>query len=88
MHCAWNRIRMTVAVFGLLPGLCLGIVATPARAHSDWALPFMGGLMAGHVATNFATAQRERTEALQSMAYGGGGGVRRAPAIRVWPASH
>ena len=45
-----------------------------ARAHSDWALPFMGGLMAGHVATNFAMAQRERTEALQSMAYGGGGG--------------
>jgi hypothetical protein len=44
-----------------------------ARAHSDWALPFMGGLMAGHVATNFAMAQRERTEALQSMAYGGGG---------------
>jgi hypothetical protein len=74
MHCAWNRVWMTVALLGLLTGFCLGIVATPARAHSDWALPFMGGLMAGHVATNFANAQRERTEALQSMAYGGGGG--------------
>ena len=30
--------------------------------------------MAGHVATNFAMAQRERTEALRSMAYGGEGG--------------
>ena len=73
MHREWNRVSMTVALVGLL-GLCLGIVATPARAHSDWALPFMGGLMAGHVATNFAMAQRERTEALQSMAYGGGRG--------------
>jgi hypothetical protein len=74
MHREWNRVSMTVALVGLLPGLCLGIVATPARAHSDWALPFMGGLMAGHVATNFAMAQRERTEALRSMAYGGEGG--------------
>ena len=74
MHREWNRVWMTVALVGLLPGLCLGIVATPARAHSDWALPFMGGLMAGHVATNFAMAQRERTEALRSMAYGGEGG--------------
>jgi hypothetical protein len=68
-----HRIWMTIALVGLLPGLCLGIVASPARAHSDWAAPFMGGLLAGHVATNFAIAQRERTEALQSMAYGGGG---------------
>ena len=74
MHRELNRVSMTVALVGLLPGLCLGIVATPARAHSDWALPFMGGLMAGHVATNFAMAQRERTEALRSMAYGGEGG--------------
>jgi hypothetical protein len=74
MHREWNRVSMTVALVGLLPGLCLGIVATPARAHSDWAAPFMGGLLAGHVATNFARAQRERTEALQSMAYGGEGG--------------
>ena len=74
MYRAWNRVRTTVALVGLLPGLCLGIVATPARAHSDWAAPFMGGLLAGHVATNFAMAQRERTEALRSMAYGGEGG--------------
>src|SRR5512133_931645 len=74
MHREWNRVWTTVALVGLLPGLCLGIVATPARAHSDWAAPFMGGLLAGHVATNFAMAQRERTEALRSMAYGGEGG--------------
>ena len=74
MHREWNRVWMALALAGLLPGLCLGIVATPARAHSDWAAPFMGGLLAGHVATNFAMAQRERTEALRSMAYGGGGG--------------
>jgi hypothetical protein len=69
-----SSVRTAIALVGLLPGLCLGIVASPARAHSDWAAPFMGGLLAGHVATNFAMAQRERTEALQSMAYGGGGG--------------
>jgi hypothetical protein len=79
MHREWNRVWMALALAGLLPGLCLGIVATPARAHSDWAAPFMGGLLAGHVATNFAMAQRERTEALQSMAYGGGGYGRPMP---------
>ena len=59
MHREWNRVWMALALAGLLPGLCLGIVATPARAHSDWAAPFMGGLLAGHVATNFAMAQRK-----------------------------
>jgi hypothetical protein len=77
MHRECKRIRTTIALVGLLPGLWLGIVTSPARAHSDWAAPFMGGLLAGHVATNFAMAQRERTEALQSMAYGGGGGFGR-----------
>ena len=79
MHRESNRVRTTVALVGLLPGLCLAIVASSARAHSDWAAPFMGGLLAGHVATNFAMAQRERTEALRSMAYGGGGYGRPMP---------
>ena len=30
MHREWNRVWTTVALVGLLPGLCLGIVATPA----------------------------------------------------------
>jgi hypothetical protein len=78
MHREWDRLWMAVLV-GLLPGLCVGTVASPARAHSDWAAPFMGGLLAGHIATNFARVQRERTEALQSMAYGGGGYGRPTP---------
>lgn len=63
-----SMITGSLVIIGVL------IASVPAHAHSEWALPFMGGLMAGHVATNFANAQRERTEALQSMAYGGGGG--------------
>jgi hypothetical protein len=71
-----NR-RVAHVMVRLAAGAATAIIAVGpglARAHSDWALPFMGGLMAGHVATNFARAQRERTEALQSMAYGGEGG--------------
>jgi hypothetical protein len=58
--------------------LMAGIAGSaPANAHSDWAAPFMGGLLAGHIATNFARVQQERTQALQSMAYGGEGGFGR-----------
>ena len=73
MYREWNRVWTTVALVGLLPGLCLPIVVTPVHAHSDWAAPFMGGMMAGHVLSNVAAQKRAQTEALQSMAYGGGG---------------
>ena len=54
MYREWNRVWTTVALVGLLPGLCLPIVVTPVHAHSDWAAPFMGGMMAGHVLSNVA----------------------------------
>lgn len=63
-------LRLMAAIVGIV-----GIVgAEPAHAHSnDWAAPFMGGIMAGHVLSGFQQQRREQTEAMQEMARGGGG---------------
>ena len=72
MHREWNRVSTTVALVGLLTGLCLGIVAPPAHAHSDWAAPFMGGMMAGRVLSHIQEQKERQAQAMQEMARGGG----------------
>ena len=58
----------------LAASLLASLVAIGNIAQAGWGAPFVGGLIAGHVATNMAIQQRERTQAMQSMAYGGGYG--------------
>ena len=57
----------------LIGSLLSAFVAFGNAAQAGWAAPFVGGMVAGHVATNMAIEQRERTQAMQTMAYGGGG---------------
>ena len=57
----------------LTASLLASLVAFGNIAQAGWGTPFIGGMIAGHVATNMAIHQRERTQAMQSMAYGGGG---------------
>jgi hypothetical protein len=57
----------------LVGSLLASLVAFGNIAQAGWGAPFIGGMIAGHVATNMAIHQRERTQAMQSMAYGGGG---------------
>ena len=65
-----RRCLTAFVVFGSLLG---ALVAFGNTAQAGWGTPFIGGMIAGHVATNMAIQQRERTQAMQSMAYGGGG---------------
>ncbi len=51
----------------------LAALAPEQANSSDWAPALLGGVMAGHLLTNFGQEQRERTEAMQEMARGGGG---------------
>lgn len=55
--------------------LVVGMAGTePASANSnDWAAPFLGEIMAGHVLSNVQQQRREQTEAMQQMAREGGG---------------
>lgn len=61
---------MTLVLLGSLLG---GLMASGNTAQAGWAAPFVGGMVAGHVATNMAIQKREQTQAMQTMAYGGGG---------------
>jgi hypothetical protein len=64
-----GRIFATIAAIGLSAGVFLGAVGSPRTARADnWAAPFIGGLIGGHVLTNFARERREQTMALQEMA--------------------
>lgn len=54
--------------------LVAGIASSaPAHAHSDWAAPFLGGIMAGRVLTNMQEQRQQQTRAMQEMAGEGGG---------------
>lgn len=53
--------------------MSLAALAPEQANSSDWAPALLGGVMAGHLLTNFGQQQRERTEAMQEMAGGGGG---------------
>ena len=54
--------------------LVAGIAGSaPAHAHSDWAAPFLGGIMAGRVLTNMQEQRQQQTRAMQEMAGEGGG---------------
>jgi hypothetical protein len=65
-----GRIFAAIAAIGLSAGVFLGDVGSPRTARADnWAAPFIGGLIGGHVLTNFARERREQTQAMQEMAY-------------------
>lgn len=61
------RLLVVVVVAGIVD-------STPVQAHDDWAAPFMGGIMAGHVLTRFGEIQRQRNEELGEIVRGGYGG--------------
>jgi hypothetical protein len=43
-----------------------------AHAHTDWAAPFMGGIMAGRVLSHIQEQKERQAQAMQEMARGGG----------------
>lgn len=63
-----GRIFATIAAIGLFAGVFLGAFGSPRAARADDAGAFIGGLIGGHVLTNFARERREQTMALQEMA--------------------
>ena len=64
-----GRIFAIIAAIGLSAGVFLGAVGSSRTARADnWAAPFIGGLIGGHVLTNFSRERREQTMALQEMA--------------------
>ena len=67
-----GMITNSLVIAGILMAGVAG--SAPAHAHSnDWAAPFMGGIMAGHVLSNIQEQKERQTQALQEMARGGGG---------------
>jgi len=64
-----GRISATISAIALSAGVLLGAVGSPRTASADDAGAFIGGLIGGHVLTNFARERREQTQALQEMAY-------------------
>lgn len=65
-----GRLVAAISAFGLSAAVFCGAVGSPQPASaSDWAAPFIGGLIGGHVLTNFARERREQTQAMQEMAH-------------------
>jgi hypothetical protein len=64
-----RRIFAAISAIGLAAGVFLGAFGSPRTASADDAGAFIGGLIGGHVLTNFARERREQTRALQEMAY-------------------
>jgi hypothetical protein len=57
------------SAIGLSAAVFFGAVGSPQPARAnDWAAPFIGGLIGGHVLTNFSRERREQTQAMQEMA--------------------
>jgi len=63
-----RRIFATVSAIGLSAVVFLGAFGSPRTAIADDAGAFIGGLIGGHVLTNFARERREQTMAMQEMA--------------------
>ena len=67
-----GMITSLLVIAGILMAGVAG--SAPAHAHSnDWAAPFMGGIMAGHVLSNIQEQKQRQTQAMEEMARGGGG---------------
>ena len=65
-----SRLTAIASLPLLLFVLLAAGVTAPQQANADkWAAPFIGGMIGGHVLTNFARRDRERTAAMQEMAY-------------------
>jgi hypothetical protein len=63
-----RRNFAAISAIGLAAGVFLGAVGSPRTARANDAAAFIGGLIGGHVLTNFARERREQTMALQEMA--------------------
>jgi hypothetical protein len=65
-----RHIFTAIPAIGLAAGVFLSAVSSPRIASADdKAAAFIGGLIGGHVLTNFARERREQTQALQEMAH-------------------
>ncbi len=43
-----KALAKALALAVVVPALVIGVGASPARAHSDWGLPLVGGLVGGY----------------------------------------
>jgi hypothetical protein len=50
-----TRLALAVAA----PALVIGLAASPARAHNDWGLPLVGGLVGGFGLSYLMNKQKE-----------------------------
>ena len=46
----------------VLPALAIGLGASPARAHSDWGLPLVGGIVGGYGLSHLMSQKEERPQ--------------------------
>lgn len=69
IHRNSGRLVAATSAIGLSAAVFFGAVGSPQPARAnDWAAPFIGGLIGGHVLTNFSRERREQTQAMQEMA--------------------
>jgi hypothetical protein len=54
-----KALATRLALVALVPALAIGLAASPARAHNDWGLPLVGGLVGGYGLSYMMNRQKE-----------------------------
>ncbi len=57
-----KAIAKTVALAAAVPALVIGLGASPTRAHDDWGLPLVGGLVGGYGLSYMMNRDREQKQ--------------------------
>jgi hypothetical protein len=55
-----KALAKTLALAALVPALMLGVGVSPSRAHSDWGLPLVGGLVGGYGLSYLMNREKEQ----------------------------
>ena len=58
-----KALATRLALAAAAPALVIGLAASPARAHSDWGLPLVGGLVGGYGLSYLMNKQKEERPA-------------------------
>jgi hypothetical protein len=54
-----KALAKRLALAAVAPALVIGLAASPARAHNDWGLPLVGGLVGGFGLSYLMNKQKE-----------------------------
>lgn len=58
-----KALARRLALAAVAPALVIGLAASPARAHNDWGLPLVGGLVGGYGLSYLMNKQKEERPA-------------------------